>query len=217
MRGGCNKKKKQQQQIRDTSDSIFSKLSCMVWNSKASREHVQPVIYIYMPPLPKIIKMRERERVFADIFPGRKSTAAPPRRSTTVWPSPYSPYYPRRTERPSLREPEYDRPEENRRGASSAHSTTGENTPTRSHTHIHMGGPRQPREQGAVRYIYDIWLAGILNFRSRRFYVMLFCTMHCRSWARSQVENVLLDQTYICEYYCIVCLQRNPSLLFYFT
>ncbi|OXU30426.1 hypothetical protein TSAR_001863 [Trichomalopsis sarcophagae] len=56
---------------------------------------------------------------------GRKSTAAPPRRSTTVWPSPYSPYYPRRTERPALREPEYDRPEENRRGASSAHSTTG--------------------------------------------------------------------------------------------
>ncbi|XP_023247731.1 lachesin-like [Copidosoma floridanum] len=56
---------------------------------------------------------------------GRKSTTAAPilRRSTTIWPTSNYPYNPRRTERPPLREYEYDRPEENR-----GRATAGSNT-----------------------------------------------------------------------------------------
>jgi hypothetical protein len=62
-------------------------------------------------------------------FAGHKSTMAPPllRRTTTVWPFPYSPYYPRRTERPALYEPEFNRPEENQgSGVDAVGQSTGE-------------------------------------------------------------------------------------------
>uniref|UniRef100_A0ABD2X2R5 Ig-like domain-containing protein n=1 Tax=Trichogramma kaykai TaxID=54128 RepID=A0ABD2X2R5_9HYME len=54
---------------------------------------------------------------------GRKSTTASPRRTTTIWPAPYTPYYPRRTERPSHRE-SADYEDKRGRGSSSSGSAS---------------------------------------------------------------------------------------------
>ncbi|XP_011503752.1 PREDICTED: uncharacterized protein LOC105366863 [Ceratosolen solmsi marchali] len=62
-------------------------------------------------------------------FTGHKSTTALPslKRLTTFWPFPYTPYYTRRTERPVIREQEYDSPDENRSngGSDVAGQSTG--------------------------------------------------------------------------------------------
>ncbi|XP_043505010.1 lachesin-like isoform X2 [Polistes fuscatus] len=54
---------------------------------------------------------------------GRASTPPPAKRPTTVWPSSYNPYYPKRTERPSPpSEERVDRPEQKLRGGYSTGS-----------------------------------------------------------------------------------------------
>ncbi|KAG7201147.1 hypothetical protein KM043_003938 [Ampulex compressa] len=56
-----------------------------------------------------------------NLFSGRPSTPPPAKRPTTVWPSSYNPYYPKRTERPPPpSEERVERPEQKLRGS---HST----------------------------------------------------------------------------------------------
>ncbi|KAL2724021.1 lachesin-like isoform X1 [Vespula squamosa] len=58
-----------------------------------------------------------------NLFSGRASTPPPAKRPTTVWPSSYNPYSPKRTERPSPpSEERVDRPEQKLRGGYSTGS-----------------------------------------------------------------------------------------------
>lgn len=55
-----------------------------------------------------------------NLFSGRPSTPPPAKRLTTVWPSSYNPYYPKRTERPPQpSEERVERPEQKLRGGES--------------------------------------------------------------------------------------------------
>jgi hypothetical protein len=55
-----------------------------------------------------------------NLFSGRPSTPPPAKRLTTVWPSSYNPYYPKRTERPPPpSEERVERPEQKLRGGQS--------------------------------------------------------------------------------------------------
>lgn len=55
-----------------------------------------------------------------NLFSGRPSTPPPAKRLTTVWPSSYNPYYPKRTERPPPpSEERVERPEQKLRGGES--------------------------------------------------------------------------------------------------
>lgn len=55
-----------------------------------------------------------------NLFSGRPSTPPPAKRLTTVWPSSYNPYYPKRTERPPQpSEGRVEKPEQKLRGGES--------------------------------------------------------------------------------------------------
>lgn len=59
-----------------------------------------------------------------NLFSGRPSTPPPAKRLTTVWPSSYNPYYPKRTERPPQpSEERVERPEQKLRGGESTGET----------------------------------------------------------------------------------------------
>ncbi|KAJ8683323.1 hypothetical protein QAD02_019115 [Eretmocerus hayati] len=101
--------------IRNLQPGDFGNYKCISKNSLGETEgsiRLYEFVKPSVPPKATEIKSSANKE-------GRKSTVSPPlRRTTTIWPAPYTPYYPKRTERPALRE--YDRPEESSRARSSS-------------------------------------------------------------------------------------------------
>ncbi|XP_024942432.1 lachesin isoform X2 [Cephus cinctus] len=103
--------------IRNLQAGDFGNYRCI---SKNSLGETEGSIRLYEIPKPSAPPKATEIKSSAN-KEGRKSTPAPPKRLTTVWPASYKPYYPKRTERPPSSEEKLERPEQKPRG----HASTG--------------------------------------------------------------------------------------------
>ncbi|KAL6266605.1 hypothetical protein P5V15_003450 [Pogonomyrmex californicus] len=118
--------------IRNLTASDFGSYRCI---SKNSLGETEGSIRLYPIPKPSAAPKATEIKSSAN-NEGRPSTPPPAKRLTTVWPSSYNPYYPKRTERPPQpSEERVERPEQKLRGGES----------TVLETVLFMIEPRSPR------------------------------------------------------------------------
>ncbi|XP_046746079.1 lachesin-like isoform X1 [Diprion similis] len=104
--------------IRNLQPGDFGSYRCI---SKNSLGETEGSIRLYEIPKPSAPPKATEIKSSAN-KEGRKSTPAPPKRQTTIWPAPYNPQYPRRTERPPTNEEQIVRAEQKPRGDASTGS-----------------------------------------------------------------------------------------------